>query len=217
MVRPYNPTRRTILMASLLSSVATDVMASPTTGQSSRQDGDKALVAYFSRSGTTRVIAGVISRARGADLFEIKPAKPYPADYFKAVEQARQERDRGYEPTLKETVPGITSYRMIYLCFPIWGETAPPVIRSFLTAHDLSSKTLVPVITHGGYGLGSSLAVLRSHAPKAQLLDGFTMQGPRERQTTMRVAEWLDTIHLGNRRPPPSLPWLRDGDSERVS
>jgi flavodoxin len=123
------------------------------------------------------VIAGVISRSLGADLFEIEPAKPYPADYFETVELARQERDSGYEPALKARIPDIAAYQMIFLCFPIWGETAPPVIRSFLTAHDLSAKTLVPVITHGGYGLGSSLAVLRSHAPTARLLDGFTMQG----------------------------------------
>jgi hypothetical protein len=57
---------------------------------------------------------------------------------------------------------------------------------------------LVPVITHGGYGLGSSLAVLRSHAPKARLLDGFTMQAPQERQTTTRVTEWLTTVRRGN-------------------
>jgi flavodoxin len=193
MVRPFNPTRRTILMASMLASAATAVSAASTTGQSRRQEGEKALVAYFSRSGNTQVIAGVISRSLGADLFEIEPAKPYPADYFETVEQARQERDRGDEPPLKARVPGIAAYQTIFLCFPIWGETAPPVIRSFLTAHDLSAKTLVPVITHGGYGLGSSLAVFRSYAAGARLVDGFAMQGPQERQTTTRVTEWLNT------------------------
>jgi hypothetical protein len=126
-------------------------------------------------------------------MFEIAPATAYPADYFETVEQARQERDSGYEPALKARIPAIAAYQTIFLCFPIWGETAPPVVRSFLTAHDLSAKTLVPVITHGGYGLGSSLAVLRSHAPKARLVGGFTMQGPQERETTTRVTEWLKT------------------------
>lgn len=143
------------------------------------------------------MIAGVISRSLGADLFEIEPAMPYPADYFETVEQARRERDSDYEPALKASIPGIAAYQTIYLCFPIWGETAPPVIRSFLTAHDLSSKTLVPIITHGGYGLGSSLDVLQSHAPKAWLSNGFTMQGPQERQATTRVTEWLNTARMG--------------------
>jgi flavodoxin len=198
MVRPSNPTRRTILMTSMLSSIATAVTAAPTGGQSRRHEGEKILVVYFSRSGNTQVVAGVISRSLQAHLFEIEPAKPYPADYFETVEQARQERDSGYEPALKAQIPDIGAYQTIFLCFPVWGETAPPVIRSFLTAHDLSAKTLVPVITHGGYGLGSSLAVLRSHAPTARLLDGFTMEGPQERKTTTRVTEWLNNGHKAN-------------------
>ena len=185
-------------MVSMLFSATTAVAAAATAGQSRREEAERTLVAYFSRSGNTQVIAGVISRSLGADLFEIKPARPYPADYFETVEQARQERDRGDEPALKARVPDITAYQTVFLCFPIWGETAPPLIRSFLTAHDLSAKTLVPVITHGGYGLGSSLAVLRSHAPAARLVDGFTMQGPQERQTTTLVTQWLNTEHKAN-------------------
>ena len=36
------------------------------------------LVAYFSRTGNTRVIAGLLHRSLNADLFEIVPATPYP-------------------------------------------------------------------------------------------------------------------------------------------
>jgi flavodoxin len=179
-------------MATVLSSIAAGTPASAAAGSPDRSDSGKALVVFFSRSGNTHVIAGVISRARAADMIEIEPAQPYPADYFATVEQARRERDNGDRPVLKASVPGIPACQTLYLCFPIWGETAPPVIRSFLAAHDLSGKTLVPVITHGGYGLGSSLAVLRSHAPNARLVNGFAMQAPQERQTTNRVVDWLN-------------------------
>ena len=162
------------------------------------------LVAYFSRSGNTRVIAGQIHRARGADLFEIEPAKAYPEDYFETVEQAHQERDNGYEPPLKRQVAGMADISTLFLGFPIWGETAPPVIRSFLSAYDLSGKTVIPFITHGGYGLGSSLSVLRSHAPRAWLVEGFSMQGPQERQTIARVTDWLSELRTSGRRNPVS-------------
>jgi flavodoxin len=185
-------------MTSMLASAATAVSNASTAGQSQRQEAQKVLVAYFSRSGNTQVIAGVISRSLGADLFEIEPARPYPANYFETVEQARQERDSGYEPVLKARVPGIATYQTIFLCFPIWGETVPPLIRSFLTAHDLSARTLVPVIMHGGYGLGGSLAMLRSHASGARVVEGLTLQGPQERQITTRVTEWLNTRHTIN-------------------
>lgn len=112
-------------------------------------NGSRILVAYFTRSGNTRVIAGQLHRELKTDLFEIRSAKPYPEDYEQTVEQARQERDAGVRPPLKATVPNIAAYDTVFLCFPIWGETAPPIIRSFLAAHDLSGKTVRPVITHG--------------------------------------------------------------------
>lgn len=156
--------------------------------------GARTLVAYFSRSGNTRVIAGLIHRAPragGTDLFEIKPANAYPDDYLATVEQARQERDSGDEPALAAKVPGMSNYDTVFLGFPIWGETAPPVIRAFLSAHDLAGKTLIPFVTHGGYGLGNSQTVLARHAPKARLRKGFVMEADQERRTMDRVNGWL--------------------------
>ncbi|MDG2527301.1 flavodoxin [Caulobacter endophyticus] len=152
------------------------------------------LVAYFTRSGNTRVIAVQLHRELKADLFEIQAATPYPEDYEQTVEQARQERDAGVRPLLKATVPNLSGYDTVFLCFPIWGETAPPIIRSFLAAHDLSGKTIRPVITHGGYGLGDSLAVLRRHAPSARLEPAFSMEADQERRTMTQVREWLGAI-----------------------
>jgi flavodoxin len=153
--------------------------------------GSRTLVAYFTRSGNTRVIAGQLHRELKADLFEILPAKPYPEDYEQTVEQARQERDAGVRPELKAKVPNIAAYDTVFLGFPIWGETAPPIIRAFLAAHDLSGKAVRPFITHGGYGLGDSLAVLKSHAPQARFLPPFSMEADRERRTMNQVRDWL--------------------------
>ena len=166
-------------------------LTAQTSGSEARRTSSRALVAYFSRSGNTRIVAGLIHRALGTELFEIRPARPYPEEYLETVEQARQERDRGYEPALEAKNPNMAGYDTVYLGFPIWGETTPPVIRSFLKAHDLSRKTLVPFVTHGGYGLGDSLSILASHAPQAQLRPGFSMQADQERQTMERVTGWL--------------------------
>lgn len=185
--------RREVLGALLMLPLVSAAAASPRAGASS---GRNSLVAYFSRSGNTRVVAGQIQRARRTDLFEIEPATPYPEDYQQTVEQARRERDAGYEPPLKSVVADMASYETIFLGFPIWGETAPPIIRSFLSRHDLSGKTLVPFITHGGYGLGSSLAVIAQHAPRARMVEGLTMEADQERRTLNTVTEWLGKVRV---------------------
>ncbi|MDC7254565.1 flavodoxin [Shinella sp. YE25] len=191
-----NPTRREILMTSLLLPVMAGGAASVSPSAAARLPEGRRLVAYFSRSGNTRVVAGQVSRALQGDLFEIEPENPYPADYFETVEQAKQETDRGYEPPLKATVPDFASCRTVFLAFPIWGMTAPPVVRSFLARHDLSGKTIVPLITHGGYGLGDSLDVVADHARQASLVQGFSMEAPQERQTIERITAWLDTLNV---------------------
>lgn len=190
-----NMTRRTILAAP----IAASLISTSACAQESRTapaSNSTSLVAYFTRSGNTRVIAETLQRTLDAAIFEIQPAQPYPADYEENVEQARQERDRDYEPPLAEVVPDFATFDTVFLGFPIWGGTAPPVIRSFLSAHDLSGKTLRPFITHGGYGPGSSLDVLGDHAAGAAIVDPFILEADQERRTMNQVRGWLDENQL---------------------
>jgi len=192
-----NPDAHGLSRRSLLTAAA--ALAAATTEACAEQPAvkrraSKTLVAYFTRSGNTKVIAGTLQRALGADIFEIRPARPYPEDYEQTVEQARQERDRVVQPLLAGKVADIAAYDEIYLGFPIWGETAPPIIRSFLKAHDLAGKTVRPFITHGGFGLGSSLTVLASHAPRATIAEPFVLEADQERRTMTMVKGWLGEI-----------------------
>ena len=185
----------------LLGSIASMALAAGTSdaaGQSRapQSQGSRVLVAYFTRTGNTQVIARQIQRALRADLFEIEPAAAYPEDYEETVAQAVRERDSSYRPPLKASVANISSYEVVFLGFPIWGETAPPVIRSFLSQHDLSAKTLVPFITHGGYGQGRSMAVVREHAPRASVLNPFVLEADQERRTLTQVSRWLSGVDI---------------------
>ncbi|MFM0616359.1 flavodoxin [Paraburkholderia nemoris] len=126
----------------------------------------------------------------------MRPVTPYPEEYLATVEQARQERDSGRKRALEARVPNMEDYDKVFLGFPIWGETTPPVIRAFLSAHDLSGRTLTPFVTHGGYGLGNSQSVLASHALRAKLLSPFVMEANQERRTMNLVNEWLNETGL---------------------
>ena len=184
--------RRTMLATPALLAFAGTACARG--GETVSMKGSKTLVAYLTRSGNTRVIACTLQRSLGADLFEIRPAPPYPEDYERHVAQAARERDSGFEPALAARIDNLTAYDELFLGFPIWGETAPPPIRSFLKAHDLRAKTLRPFITHGGYGVGTSLAVLASYAAGARIEEPFVMEADQERRTLNQVRGWLDRI-----------------------
>ncbi|MES2147957.1 MAG: flavodoxin [Pseudomonadota bacterium] len=186
---PQRFSRRTVLATpAILSLVGTACAQEP---EQQLGGAGKTLVAYLTRSGNTRVIAGTLQRALGADLFEIRPARPYPEDYEQHVAQATRERDSGFEHPLANRVDNIAGYGTVFLGFPIWGETAPPPIRSFLKAHDLRGKTLHPFITHGGYGVGNSQAVLATHATGTAIAEPFVMEADQERRTLNQVRDWL--------------------------
>jgi flavodoxin len=190
-------TRRDSLKSAFLLGLAMNTGIAPggAAAQQSRTN-SKVLVTYFSRTGNTRVIAGQIRRALAADLFEIQPAQPYPEDYQEVVNQAQRERDSGYQPPLSARAPNIESYDTIFLGFPIWGMSVPAVIRSFLSSHELAGKTLIPFITHGGYGLGDSRSVITRHAPRARVREAFSLQADQERETLARVSRWLSGARI---------------------
>ena len=108
------------------------------------------------------------------------------------VAQAQRERDSNFEPPLRAKVADIASYDSVFLGFPIWGTTAPSVIRALLSAHDLSGKRLIPFITHGGYGLGNSLSAVARYAPRARLATkAFAIGADQVRRTLDQVTNWL--------------------------
>lgn len=180
------------LLATTLGSAATMGGARAPNAQPS-VNRNRVLVTYFTRSGNTKLIAGKVRRDLGADLFEIKPAQPYPEDYEATVAQAERERLAGFEPPLKESVSDFGAYDTVYLGFPVWGSTVPTVIKSFLSSHDFSRKHVVPLITHGGYGDGDSLAVLRRLAPNARLGSPFIIRMDQERAILNELAGWMQS------------------------
>jgi flavodoxin len=133
----------------------------------------KALVAYYSHSGTTKKVAEEIHQAVGGDLFEIKEATPYPRDYNTVLNQAKQEIANGFRPALKDKIPEISDYNLIIIGSPNWWSTIAPPVATFLTQADFSDKTIAPFITHGGGGLNRTISDIRQLCPDANVLEGF--------------------------------------------
>jgi flavodoxin len=181
--------RRDFLQTLPVAAAAVSSLANSASAQDAASQ--RVLVAYFSRTGNTRVIANQIRMAKDAVLFEIAPATPYPEDYEQTVAQASRETAAGYLPPLAASVADLAGFHTVYIGLPIWGMTAPAVVRAFVQAHDLSGKIVYPFITHGGYGLGSSLDVLKAIADRAHWQLEFVMEADQERRTLEQVRGWL--------------------------
>ena len=153
----------------------------------------KALVAYFSAGGVTRRVAKVLSDAAGADLFEIKPEKPYSSadlNWMNPVSRCNREKLGKKDVPVSGRVKQMDAYDLIYLGFPIWYGCAPNVVNTFLKAHDLSGKKIAVFATSGGSGIGKTAEKLRPYIGGAAILDAKLLRSAAE------VPAWLESLNL---------------------
>ena len=156
----------------------------------------RVLVAYFSRSGHTEVLAKRIASETGGSLFRIMPASPYSDEYGETVDRFRYERDHHLLPAVAAKADDMEQYDVVFIGYPNWGGDMPPVVQTFLTQYDFSGKTLVPFCTHGGGGLGRSVDTMKVLCPAATIRRGFEVQGRRAAQCGDDVTQWLESIGL---------------------
>ena len=131
----------------------------------------KPLVVYFSATGTTKGKAEILAKVLGADLKEIVPAERYTAAdldwHDKKSRSSVEMADKASRPAIAGTVANMADYDTVFIGFPIWWYVAPTIVNTFLEAHDLAGKRIVPFFTSGGSGAGKTLDYLKPSAPKA--------------------------------------------------
>jgi len=112
-------------------------------------------------TGNTMKLAQIIAEKTGSDLFEVKPAKEYPADYDSCIDVAKKEQNANARPAILED-KDISGYDTIYFGYPIWWGDIPMPLYTFVEAHDWSGKTVIPFCTHEGSGAGRTDRTLRA-------------------------------------------------------
>ena len=191
------------------SSQQTTVQAA-TTKEVSSQDkvqGKHILVAYFSRTGdnyavgniargNTHIVADMIAEVVGADTFEIKTLKDYPANYKECTEVAKNELEENARPELAAKVPNMQDYDVIFLGYPIWWSDMPMAVYTFMESYDFQGKTIIPFCTSAGDVLtGRESSIIPEHAKGAKVLDGLGIEGKRAQQNPdsvkPEVQKWL--------------------------
>lgn len=155
----------------------------------------KALVAYFSASGTTARVAKNLAAAIAADLFEIAPEVPYTtADLNWRDKHSRttlEKNDEGSRPALAATPGDLSGYDTVFVGFPVWWYVEPRIVDTFLETADLSGKTVVPFATSGGSGLGQAPKRMQSLTPDARVLTGKVLNG---NPSTASLRSWAESL-----------------------
>lgn len=155
----------------------------------------KKLVAYFSATGTTKILAQNISKVVKGDLFEIKPLRPYSKqdlDWTNGMSRSSLEmKDLSSRPAIAEKLNNMNEYDTIYLGFPIWWYVAPTIINTFLEQYDLTGKTIIPFATSGGSGMGDTNKHLQKSCNGAVLKEGKRFS---TKATIDDIKKWVKSL-----------------------
>ena len=141
----------------------------------------KTLVAYFSaESGRTASVAKSLASAVGADLFEIKPEKPYSAsdlNYMNPLARCNREHITKKSVPITGKVREFEQYDMVLIGFPIWYGCAPNVVNTFCRDYDFSGKKVAAFATSGGSGIGKTADKLKPFVKGADVVDAKLLNG----------------------------------------
>lgn len=157
----------------------------------------KILVAYFSASGVTKNTAEKLAKAANADLFEIKPVRPYTdADLDWTDKKSRstvEMNDLSSRPEIANKCENMGSYDVVFVGFPIWWYVEPRIIDTFLESYDFSEKTVIPFATSGGSGLGkTSENFKKTLGANTTVKDGKLLT----RASETDVSDWVKSLGL---------------------
>jgi flavodoxin len=167
----------------------------------------RSLVVYYSRKGenffpggirrvdkgNTAYAAEFLSKATGADLYEVDTVKPYAENYRACCMEAAAEAKSNARPAIKGYVRDISKYDAIFVCYPNWCGTLPMCLLTFLEHYDLSGKRIIPVCTNEGSGFANSIKDLSNSCTGAIIEDGLSLLGHQCAQSEMLIAEWAKT------------------------
>ena len=136
----------------------------------------KKLIAYFSASGITGRAARKLADAIKADIYQIRPERPYSAadlDWTDRKSRSSAEmKDESARPAIAGDLPDLSAYDTLYIGFPIWWGVAPRIINTFMEGCDLSGRKIVIFATSGGSSLPYAVDDLRRKYPDLDIAEG---------------------------------------------
>ena len=165
----------------------------------------KTLIAFFSRAdenyfggamryvkvGNTEIVANIMKDLIPADTFKIEMKDPYSPVYMTCIEEAKADLRAGVRPELVSMPESIDEYDTVVLAYPNYWGTMPMAVFTFLERFDFSGKTILPLCTNEGSGMGSSERDIKKTCPGAEVKRGLAITGSAAAGSKNSVERWF--------------------------
>jgi len=170
----------------------------------------KTLIAYFSRAdenyfggamryvkiGNTEIVVNGMKELIDADTFKIEMKNPYSPVYMTCIEEAKKDLRVKARPELVALPENIEGYDTVVLAYPNYWGTMPMAVFTFLEAFDFTGKTILPLCTNEGSGMGGSERDIKKACPGADVKKGLSITGSQAANAKAGVQKWLSANGL---------------------
>ena len=163
----------------------------------------RTLIAYFSRAdenyfggamryvkvGNTEIVCNIMKEMIPADSFKIEMKNPYSPVYMTCIEEAKKDLRAKARPELVSIPESIDEYDFIVLAYPNYWGTMPMAVFTFLEQFDFSGKTILPLCTNEGSGMGGS--DIKRACSGATVKKGLSIIGSQAADSKSSLQRWL--------------------------
>ena len=170
----------------------------------------KTLIAYFSRAdenyfggamryvkvGNTEIVCGIMQELIEADTFKIEMKDPYSPVYMTCIEEAKRDLRAKARPELTSMPESIDEYDTVVLAYPNYWGTMPMAVFTFLESFDFSGKTILPLCTNEGSGMGGSERDIKRTCHGADVKSGLSITGSQAANSKASLQKWLSSNGL---------------------
>ena len=125
------------------------------------------------------------------DTFKIEMKDPYSPVYMTCIDEAKKDLRAKARPELVSMPASIDEYDTVVLAYPNYWGTMPMAVFTFLESFDFSGKTILPLCTNEGSGMGGSERDIKKACPGAEVKRGLSVTGSEAANAAGRVKKWL--------------------------
>ncbi|MBQ8306232.1 MAG: flavodoxin [Blautia sp.] len=165
----------------------------------------KTLIAFFSRAdenyfggamryvkvGNTEIVVNYMKELIEAVSFKIEMKDPYSPVYMTCIEEAKKDLRAKARPELVSVPDSIDEYDTVVLAYPNYWGTMPMAVFTFLEKFDFSGKTILPLCTNEGSGMGGSERDIKRTCPGADIRKGLSITGSAAANSKGALQRWF--------------------------
>ncbi len=107
------------------------------------------------------------------------------------IDEAKKYKQNNARPELTGYLDSIDEYDTIVLGYPNYWGTFPMAVAAFLERYDFTGKTILPLCTNEGSGMGSSESDVKKSAKGATVKSGLAIPGSKAADSKDAVKKWF--------------------------